>query len=57
MMLHSEFCAVWLSLSDVTGKIASSPGPNFSQRKTQMNETAKNEGLVSIARVINGTHA
>ena len=21
MMLHSEFCAVWLSLSDVTGKI------------------------------------
>ena len=20
MMLHSEFCAVWLSLSDVTGK-------------------------------------
>ena len=37
--------------------IASSPGPNFSQRKTQMNETAKNEGLVSIAGVINGTHA
>ena len=37
--------------------VASSPGQNFSQRKTRINETAKNKGLVSIARVINGTHA
>ena len=45
------------SHSRVARVLASSPGPNFSQRKTQMNETAKNEGLVSIAGVINGTHA
>ena len=32
--------------------IASSPSQNFSLQKTQMNETAKNEGLVSIAGVM-----